>query len=129
MTNNIINAAGTVGKSGQSHLPQVKSQETKDTFTKLVKAEIEELKGEVKLSSHVQKRLEERQITLDPELAGKISDAFQKAEAKGVKESLLVINDLALIASIKNKTIVTAVDGTSMKDRVFTNIDSAIIVK
>jgi flagellar operon protein len=34
----------------------------------------------------------------------------------------------ALVVSIKNRTVITAVDPGSLKDNVFTNIDSAVIV-
>jgi len=39
----------------------------------------------------------------------------------------VLLRDVAFIVSVKNKTVVTAVDGESMKENVFTNIDSAVI--
>ena len=51
----------------------------------------------------------------------------QKAAAKGARESLVLMDDIALVVSIRNRTVITAVDGQSLKDNVFTNIDSAII--
>ena len=51
-----------------------------------------------------------------------------KAAAKGARSSLLVMKDVALIVSVTNRTVITAVDGSSLKDNVFTNIDSAVIV-
>ncbi|MBM7854216.1 flagellar operon protein [Desulfohalotomaculum tongense] len=83
----------------------------------------------VKLSAHAQKRLQQRNIVLGAAEMAKISRAMQRAETKGAKDSLLMYGDLALIANIKNKTVVTAVDGHSLKDYVFTNIDSAVIIK
>lgn len=129
MVNNIINPSGAPSRSEITRPAQINCKETKETFDQLVQTKIDRLEGGVKLSSHVRRRLEERKINLDAELAGKISAAFQKAETKGAKDSLLLINDLALIASISNKTIVTALDETGSKDRVFTNIDSAVIIK
>jgi flagellar operon protein len=52
----------------------------------------------------------------------------EKAAAKGAKESLVLVDEAALVVSIKNKTVITAVDKSALKDNVFTNIDSAIIV-
>ncbi|MEG6617323.1 TIGR02530 family flagellar biosynthesis protein [Peptococcaceae bacterium 1198_IL3148] len=83
----------------------------------------------VKLSAHAQKRLQQRSIVLGPEVMSKINHAVQRAEAKGAQESLLIYGDLALIANVRNKTVVTAIDGQSLKDHVFTNIDSAVIIK
>lgn len=84
---------------------------------------------ELKFSAHAEKRLQERNINLDPEDLAKINRAVRQAEAKGARESLILFGDLALITSIRNKTVVTAVDGKSAKEHVFTNIDSAVIVK
>ena len=83
----------------------------------------------LKFSAHAQKRLAERNIHFANSDLKNIEDAVNRAQAKGAKESLLLYGDIALIASIKNKTVVTAVDAKSMEDQVFTNIDSALIVK
>jgi flagellar operon protein len=40
----------------------------------------------------------------------------------------MLLNDMALIINVKNRTVVTALDGASMKDNVFTQIDSAVII-
>ena len=58
-----------------------------------------------------------------------LKDAVNKVEAKGAKESLILMDQMALVVSVKNRTVITAVDSNSMKDNVFTNIDSAVIVK
>lgn len=84
---------------------------------------------ELKFSAHAEKRLKERNIALDPEDLAKIHQAVRQAEAKGARESLILYGDLALIASVKNRTVVTAVDGRSAREHVFTNIDSAVIVR
>lgn len=52
----------------------------------------------------------------------------EKAAAKGAKESLVLVDNAALVVSIKNRTVITAVDKDSLKDNVFTNIDSAVVV-
>lgn len=82
----------------------------------------------VRLSQHAEARLQQRGIQLKPEQLSKIQSAIEKAAAKGSKESLVLMDDIALIVNVKNRTIVTAMDGKSMKDNVFTQIDSAIII-
>jgi flagellar operon protein len=84
---------------------------------------------DLKFSAHALKRLESRQISLNSKDMALLEDAVNKAEAKGAKESLILMDQLALVVSIKNRTVITAVDGASLKDNVFTNIDSAVIVK
>jgi flagellar operon protein len=58
----------------------------------------------------------------------KINSAVDKAAAKGAKESLILMQDMALIVSVPNRTVVTAMDKQSMQDNVFTQIDSAVII-
>jgi flagellar operon protein len=83
----------------------------------------------VKFSSHALERLQRRNISLTPERMAKIDSAVAKAAEKGSRESLILMDDLALIVSIKNKTVITAVDGESIRENVFTNIDSAVIMR
>ncbi|MCM3782956.1 flagellar biosynthesis protein [Neobacillus mesonae] len=82
----------------------------------------------VKLSHHASKRLEQRGIELGSEQLMKIGDAIDKAAAKGSKETLVLMQDTAFIVNVPNRTIVTAVNGNSMVDNVFTQIDSAVII-
>lgn len=85
-------------------------------------------KASVKFSQHAQARLQARNIHLTNAELQKLDNAVAKAAAKGAKESLILMKDLAFVVSIKNKTVITAVDGANLKENVFTNIDSAIIV-
>lgn len=85
-------------------------------------------KNMLKFSNHAAKRLEQRGIELGSRQLDQISSAVDKAAAKGSKESLILMKDMALIVSVKNRTVVTAMDGNSMKDNVFTQIDSAVII-
>jgi len=84
---------------------------------------------ELKISAHAQKRMAERGITLSPQDMAGIREAVQKAQAKGCKESLVVLDRVALVVSVENRTVITAVDARSLKENVFTNIDSAVFVQ
>lgn len=86
------------------------------------------LRQELKFSNHAKQRLESRNIKLSDEDLQKINDAVAKVRAKGARDSLVLMNDLALVVSVKNNTVITAVDGESLKENVFTNIDSAVII-
>lgn len=83
---------------------------------------------EVKFSKHAMERLQSRNISLSKDDIGKINDAVNKAAEKGVKETLIIMGNTALIANVKNKTVVTAASGDNLKDNVFTNIDGAVII-
>lgn len=82
----------------------------------------------IHFSNHAVKRLEQRGITLKPEQLHKIESAINNAAAKGAKDSLILMKDMALIVNVNNRTVVTAMDSKSMKDNVFTQIDSAVII-
>ena len=82
----------------------------------------------LKFSNHASKRLEQRGIELKGDQLAKISSAVDQAAAKGSKESLILMKDMALIVNVQNRTVVTAVDDHSMKNNVFTQIDSAVII-
>jgi flagellar operon protein len=78
-------------------------------------------------SRHAAERLQSRNITLNEnDLAG-LQNAVQRADEKGSKDSLVILRDLAFIVNVKNRMVVTAMDGDRLKENVFTNIDSAVI--
>lgn len=82
---------------------------------------------DIKFSRHALERLEARSITMNKEQLSRLNEAVEKAQAKGARESLVLLDDLAFVVSIKNKTVITAVDGDNRKENIFTNIDSAVI--
>lgn len=87
----------------------------------------QEING-VKFSQHAQQRMKLRNIQMSAQQIQKINGGLEKISQKGAKESLMVMGDLAMIVNIPHKTVITVMDGQSMKENVFTNIDSAIIL-
>ena len=83
----------------------------------------------VQFSDHAASRLQRRQIQLNDLDVTKLENAVSQAERKGGKESLILLNDLAFIVSIRDRTIVTALDTTTDQPKVFTNIDSVVMAK
>jgi flagellar operon protein len=83
---------------------------------------------EVKLSAHAKERLKQQNIDISPHDFNRIKDATNMAEKKGSRESLMLLNDVALVVNISNRTIITAVNKARQKDKIFTNIDSTIIL-
>ncbi len=109
---------------GQSASPAAKPAGNQPSFGQVLS---QELSG-VKFSQHAIQRLSSRNIQLDGSDLAKISGAVDKAAQKGARDSLILMNDLALVVSVKNRTVITAMDGANIRDNVFTNIDSAVIV-
>lgn len=83
---------------------------------------------ELKFSNHAIERMRSRGIGFQPEEMTKISNAISKAAAKGAKDTLILSGDNALIVSVKNNTVVTVMDRAAMKENVFTNIDSTVVI-
>lgn len=82
---------------------------------------------EVKFSSHALQRIEKRAIPLDNGSLARLASGVDRAAAKGSRSSLVLVNDTAFVVAVPSRTVVTAVDRESMRDQVFTNIDSAVI--
>lgn len=80
---------------------------------------------ELKFSKHANQRLESRNIDLSKELLKRLESGTRMAQQKGIKESLVMIDNLAFIVNVENNTVVTAVNDNESK--VFTNIDGAVI--
>ena len=121
-------SGGISGVGPSSRIPaQAPGKTSGASFQEILRGQVGE-SGEVKFSSHAQARLKARVIEIRPDLMKKIEAAVAKAASKGARDSLLVTENLALIVSVKNKTVITALDGASMRENVFTNIDSAVFV-
>ncbi len=86
------------------------------------------LPQELKFSAHAKARMNSRNIDLSPQDMLRMQEAVQKANDKGSKESLILTDKAAFVVSVKNNTVITAVDKESMKDNIFTNIDSTVMI-
>lgn len=95
--------------------------ETGSGFNSLFKEEL----NKIKFSNHATKRLETRNIQLNDIEINKIQNAVNAAEAKGSRDSLVMMDKTAFIVNIPNKTIVTALP-VEETNSVFTNIDSVV---
>jgi flagellar operon protein len=83
---------------------------------------------QLKFSHHAEQRLQQRGIQLLPDQIERISKAVDQAANKGAKDSLVLFQNIAMIVNVPNRTVVTAMDGNSMKEHIFTQIDSAVVV-
>lgn len=96
-------------------------------FDSVLERAIGEKEG-LKFSKHAELRLQTRNISLSPAQKEKMDEAVAKAEAKGVKDSLVLMDNLAFVVNVRNKTVITAVNSSELKGNIFTNIDGAVIV-
>jgi flagellar operon protein len=80
----------------------------------------------LRFSNHAQKRLDDRAISLPEDGIQRLSDAVEKAKARGGKESLILMDDLAFIVNVKDRVVVTTMDAKQRGEGVFTQIDSVV---
>ncbi len=80
----------------------------------------------LKFSKHAELRLQTRNIQLTDIQKEKITEAVNKAQSKGVKDSLVIMDNLAFVVNVKSRTVITAVNSGELKENVFTNIDGAV---
>ncbi len=116
-----VQPASDPSRSGQT--PRVVGPSFSEVLLSQVAA-----RNRIGFSAHAQQRIADRNIQLSPDDLDRIADGVNRAEKKGARESLLLLRDTAFVVSVRNRTVVTAVDGNSLKDNVFTNIDSAVFV-
>ncbi len=83
--------------------------------------------SQVEFSGHALQRVRRRGIELDPGTIERLQSGVERAAGKGARESVVFVDNTAFVVSVRNRTVITAVDRDHMKDHVFTNIDSAVI--
>ncbi len=86
------------------------------------------LGGQLRFSRHASQRLARRDIPFGAEELAKLENAVERAQRKGARESLVLLDDLALIVSIKNRVVITAINAENRQEGIFTNIDSVILM-
>lgn len=101
------------------------TSDKKADFGTVLQKEIQKNQN-IKFSKHALERLEQRKIQLTTKEVDKIDNAISKAAEKGIKETLIIMNNKAFIASVPNRTVITAAADNQLKENVFTNIDGAI---
>ncbi len=90
----------------------------------------EALKGAseaVQFSNHAQKRIDRRELDLDPQRLNRLNSAISRAAEKGARNSVVMLDGLAVVVDIRDRKVVTAINAEAGKERVFTNIDSVVI--
>lgn len=110
----------STGKRRTEHV----SQNAEISFRRILE-EKQAQTGELRFSKHANDRLLSRNISLSPEQKERLTSGVDRASQKGIRDSLVMVDDMAFIVNVTNRTVITAVgDGD---DKVFTNIDGAII--
>lgn len=140
--NNIMNAGftsiqqatGSINK--KNNLPaDMNNTSDKVSFDQILNQQksIEEVidgskSSSIKFSKHAGERLQQREIQLTQEQISRLEEGTQKAGAKGIKESLVLLDNMAFIVNTQNNTVVTAMNSDTNEENIYTNIDGAVII-
>lgn len=106
--------------------PTIKSHESKQSSISF-KDILSQEQG-LKISKHASQRLTERNIQIDEQQWQMIGEKVREAKKKGITDSLVVMNNTALLVNAKNHTVVTAMDRQEATSRIFTNINGTILM-
>lgn len=107
----------------------VDSEKSEASFRKILEQTAEKESGKaLKFSKHAANRLAERKIELTDGQLGRLSEGMAKANEKGIRESLVIMDELAFIVNVPSNTVVTAMNRTQTEENVYTNIDGAVII-
>lgn len=104
------------------------NEKTENTFEKILLQKQKQAVGELRFSKHADSRLAQRNISLSEDQRKRLEDGTEKARKKGIKESLVMVDELAFIVNIPNNTVITAMSQSESEDTIFTNIDGAVII-
>ena len=95
------------------------------SFQELLNRQLEPV---ISFSKHANQRTEERNIQINQNDLSRLGDACDRAQEKGIKDALIVMNDSAFIVNAPNKVVITVVDKNELQSNIFTNIDGAVFL-
>ena len=95
------------------------------SFEEILKSKSINDDSKVIFSKHANERLDSRNITLTDTQMNRLNEATKLASEKGIKESLVMLDDYNFIVNTQNNMVVTAL--AKQEKNVFTNIDGAVI--
>ena len=98
------------------------------SFEEIWKKKTGETDTELRFSKHAANRLADRSITLSDNQLNRLTEGAKKAGEKGIKETLVMVDQLAFIVNVPNNTVITAMDQSQTNENIFTNIDGAVIM-
>ncbi|MFN0154582.1 MAG: TIGR02530 family flagellar biosynthesis protein [Gaiella sp.] len=121
----VTGRVGSVDRPGQGSRPAGRS--SGPAFGEALDRALKPTAEPLRFSAHALQRLERRAIDVDGQVGERLAAGVARAAAKGARDSLVLVDDTAFVVSVRNRTVITAVDQQHMKEQVFTNIDSAVI--
>ncbi|HBR03161.1 MAG TPA: flagellar biosynthesis protein [Ruminiclostridium sp.] len=115
-----------ISQTAETQATRTKSPvQEQQKFALILNQKLEEDR-EIKLSKHAAMRLQARNINLSKDQVDRLKSAVSKASLKGVKDTLVVMDQMAFVVNVDARTVITAVNRNELKENIFTNIDGAV---
>ncbi len=102
--------------------------ETGEDFQSVLQRELEKNSQGINFSKHAIKRINERQIEIEPQMLEQMSNAVEHAEEKGIKDALILGSQAAFIVNVPSKTVITTMNNQEMRENIITNIDGTVLL-
>ena len=126
--NNIVNQFSSIEQLTDQYLSKNKTKNNSNDGLSFEEVLKQKQQTGLKFSKHASARLDQRNINLSKDQSLRLEKGLSAAENKGLNESLVLVDDLAFIVNVPNRTVVTAMDQAETNSIVFTNIDGAVIM-
>ncbi|MFB3133597.1 MAG: TIGR02530 family flagellar biosynthesis protein [Rhodothermales bacterium] len=122
-----VDTGQEVSSRGRPHTGRPAQGEGQSDFASYLEHAHLESMG-TKISSHAWQRIQQRGISMTEAEQYRLGEAMKTLAAKGARDALLMRADAAFVVNVPNRTVVTAIDRHEMQHRVFTQIDSAMLL-
>jgi len=109
--------------SGQNN----QSENSGKNFSEVLNQRIDNLHN-LKFSAHATSRMNSRNIQPSESELLRLTNGVDKARENGSNSSLILVDEMAYVVSVKNQTVITALNKAAAQGNVFSNIDSVAIV-
>jgi len=106
---------------------EAKSKKENTTFQELLHSELQTVSS-LKLSKHAEQRMSERGISINEKTWQQIEGKLSEAREKGIKDSLVLLEQAALVVNAKTNTVITAMNREEASSHIFTNINGTILI-
>ncbi len=124
VTGGRLEGVGPVGPAAPERAPHQTTEAQAAQFRRVLDG-ME--RSSLNFSRHARKRIEQRGLPLDEGRVQRLEEAVERAREKGSRDSLILIDELALVVNIRSQTVVTAIEQPGDGEQIFTNIDSVVI--
>lgn len=84
--------------------------------------------NELVFSRHANQRLRDRHLRVSATLMEQLVTAVDSLARKGSRSALIMTEQLALLVSVNNRTVITVIANEQLKQQLFTDIDSALFL-